>query len=144
MKKTRQVSFKITGSLAGSLAQVGKNVNWTANRATDSWYYLKKATLLELKNKFAKNELKGIIARMNGLIFEPKMSVSVEILKAGMSDACELDHIDEQFEFSAEELIAKIGTLTSAQAFFLAEWADCFWTANKKKDLDAYIEELLS
>ena len=61
----------------------------------------------------------------------------------GIEDACTLDHLDEKWDVEKEELIKKIRTLTVGQAFFLADWLDCFWSINKKTKIENYIKELI-
>jgi hypothetical protein len=138
------ISFKVHENYHEQLAKMGKNANWTASRAVMSWVKLKQYALQELKGIFTKEELGGILNRMDNLIFDPSVLVSKEIFIQGLKEDCLLENKDWQYGYNLQQISAKLQKLTSTQIFFLSEWASTFWaTCQNPIEQDEYIAQLV-
>lgn len=107
-------------------------------RATESWLFLKRRTLEELKGFFTRDEMIFLVSMLNGTFFEPNM-IRKEVMIAEIEDTVRY----EQPEYNSKDLIEKIKNLSYAQLFFLVEDIYHFWYDLKEKDLDEFIEKYI-
>ncbi len=131
--------------LEEKLGEIFDNKTTGGEIIIDSFLYLRRDTLQELKGIFTKEELTGLIALRNGTIFEPQFSCNAKFLLAELEDAEKFDNQSKNFSFDYKKLIAKIQKLTSAQVYFLLLEINRFWNKESAKEnsLDDFIKKII-
>ncbi|NUU96752.1 hypothetical protein [Marinitoga sp. 1138] len=109
-----------------------------AKRATESWLFLKRRTLDEIKGFFEKDEIIFLVSMLNGTFFEPGM-IRKEVMIAEIEDTVRY----EQPSYNPKDLIEKINKLTYAQLFFLVEDIYHFWYDLSERNLEEFVEKYL-
>ena len=135
----------LSSGLEEKLGEIFDNKTIAGETIIDSFLYLRRNTLSEIKGIFTKEEIIGIVDLRNGTIFEPQFSCNNKFLLAELEDAEKFDSQSKNFNFDYKKLIAKIQRLTSAQIYFLLLEINRFWNkeSTKENSLDNFIKDLI-
>src|SRR5699024_10015750 len=87
MMKDTTISTRITKDLADNLAKIAGTKNAGAAEACEGYIYIRRATWIELKGLFTKNEVLALLEAYNGTMLMPNLQTNSALVRAQMEDA---------------------------------------------------------
>jgi len=131
LTKEKTLSIKVKGNQLEKLEKIYGNLNKAGHRMIDHWFWIRYATINELKKVFAEDELRLLLSAIHfpNKRFYGRGEILLQ-LKAVTNDTEWLT------------LKIKINHLYYAQAFFLSDWIDCVQKMDESK-IESSIKELL-
>jgi hypothetical protein len=108
-----------------------------------SWRYIYRNALGQLRGMFTANELKLLVDIHNGHQVGPA-TYGAGLLCSAVSDAIALDAADEKWEIDPVQIAEKCRSLTNVLAMTMELWAAGYWAGNGtvSRDLEAYVKQL--
>ena len=108
-----------------------------------SWRYIYRNALGQLRGMFTAGELKFLIEVHNGHQVSPA-TYGAGLMCRTVSDAIALDAAHEKWEIDPEQITEKCRSLPNILAMAMELWAAGYWSGNgaASRDLDAYVRQL--
>ena len=108
-----------------------------------SWRYIYRNALGQIRGMFTANELKLMIDIHNGHQVSPATYGS-GLLCHAVSDAIALDAAHEKWEVDPEQIAEKCRSLPNILAMVMEMWAAGYWAENGavSRDLEVYVRQL--
>lgn len=115
-----------------------------AANALEGWLGARRAAITQIKGKFTREELLGIVDSLNGTAWPDKwMQSRPEMLAAQMEDAHDLDSLAVRWGYEGPALLKKLTELHPLECFFFIEEISAFWERRPGADLEEFIKTLL-
>ena len=144
--QTKQYSFRLDPIIMEKLSKMFKNRTEAANYAIKSYNYIRNASLKEIKGRFKREELMGLINANKGKDLPSDFKANVNILIENLSyNNTPPLKIAWEYNFSFDFLVGKLKKLTSAQVYFIQEEIWRFWKYESRKvgALDDFVDFLI-
>ena len=131
----KAISPKINDSTAEFYPDFFRSLNAGAVYVLEIFPRLYQRTLHDMKGKFSESELSLMIDVMNATMLTPQ-SAGYH-LTGNVSDGIALDGLDTKWEIDGPALNKKMGALSPFEAACLEIWANGFWYAKDRKDIQS-------
>jgi len=101
--------------------------------AIDSYFFLRRASLREIKGIFTKEEFIGLVQCSKGKNLTSELKADKTVYMAFLKSQNEFSRIGWKYGFSFDKLLDKIGKLSSAQIYFIQEEIWRYWKYESRK-----------
>lgn len=111
--------------------------------ACESFIFLRSSYLYSIKGIFSSAEIHALTDNLNGLMAEPRMMLSPNLLIAHLEDGDKLEGLSDKWNIDFKTLIDKIIILNQGQCFFLQMEIFSFWWQNlneNAKSIDEFFD----
>lgn len=142
--KQKQIGLRLDLDIQKMLGEVSVKPSVAAHTAVEVLLWLRRATLHELKGRFAREEIIGLADSFNGLMPTWQIMCNPDVLVSHTEDAEKYQYSISGQGGNPEQLIGKLKQLTSAQATILQLELWSFWNRdeNTNPDLETLIKTL--
>jgi len=141
MSKTPK-TIRVAPETEQELIKLHGNTSNGGTEAAEAYISIRKYTISELKGIFSREELIGLIASLNGTIFEPTFAANNRMFAIHCEDAEIYEKCFSTNNANQLVIMAKILSLTSAQTYFLQQEISMWWN-DDKRDMDAFIAKFV-
>lgn len=135
VKYMKKIAPKISDTAAEFYPSLFASLNGGATYALEAFPKLYQRTLHGMKGRFSKSELSLMLDVMNATMLTPQ-SAGYH-LAANVADGIALDGLDEKWEIDGKTLNEKLAALPPFEAACLEIWANGFWYAKDRKDIQS-------
>ncbi len=100
----------------------GEPLGGIARNQIERYFYALQKSLEEVS--FTEAEAMLVVDACNGTWWDPR---TIDVLWAGVADACEIDHLDEKWHVDGPALVERLRRLTYAQCLAVVDAIERFW-----------------
>jgi hypothetical protein len=140
VNKTKTINVDLPTQERKLLRLNGENLREEANVALQTFLYLNRAFLKDIKGLFTREEIIAILDNFNGTMYKPQWAIIKEGYIASLEDGDELDNLGARQNCDITKLIDKIRNLSIIHVALWQYEIYRFWnTEYYKNDIDNFV-----
>ncbi len=139
VKKTKTISVELPPQERKILRLNGEDLKGQANVALQSFLYLNRGFLKDIKGMFTREEIIAMLDNFNGTMYEPQWSIVKDAYIASLEDGDKLDGLGARQNCDIKNLIEKIKHLSITHVALWQYELYRFWnTEFYKNDIEIF------
>lgn len=138
-----KTTVRLNPNQAEKIQEYGKAISSTIEGMTEGFLAIRNHTLLEIKGFFTREELVALTDSLNGTLLEENFKPNKSMAIAHLEDFEQFENGISRHGADPDQLLAKIGNLTSAQIYFLQEEILRFWNVDNlsgERSFDEFVK----